>query len=142
MIETDECERYGVEKIIVARENEKVYPLCPQQMAGDFFRLISVLTLALGIITNTKEESIDLEVMDKNDFYVLMYGECIEDAIKAFSFDSMSILQKLSKISSYGLTINWEKVWSSYPFNRINISQVLKENKNRMCIINELYSED
>lgn len=132
LLQTDKCQEFGVEKIICVRENEKVQWIKPQEIAGDFFRLISVLNLAFGIITNEsteKERSIDLEVMDRNDFYVLMYGKNIRDAIEAFSFDSMSVLQKISKMFSSGDLINWENVWSSYPFNRINISPVLNAKK-------------
>lgn len=132
LLETDECQMIGVERIIAFRENEKVYWIRPQEIAGDFFRLISVLTLAFGIITNSpieEERAIKLETMDKNDFYVLMFEENIRDAIDAFSFDSMMVLHKLSKISSCGKWINWENVWSSYPFNRINILPVLNAKK-------------
>ena len=131
MIETDECRAFGAEKIIGVRKDGKVHWIRPQEIAGDFFRLIGVLTLAFGMITNEEEEDapIVLETMDKNDFYVLMYGRNIKDGIEAFSFDSMSVLQKLNKISSGGKWINWENVWSAYPFNRIDISPVLNAKK-------------
>lgn len=35
----------------------------------------------------------------------------------------------VGKLSSSGDKINWEKVWESYPFNRIDISPVLNEKK-------------
>ena len=70
-----------------------------------------------------------METIDRNDLYVLMFEENIRDAIKAFSFDSMMVLHKLSKMPSCGKWIKWENVWSSYPFNRINISPVLNAKK-------------
>ena len=132
LLEVDGCSEVGIDRIVGIKENESVYLVQPQQIAGDFFRLISVLTLALGIITNhptEKEKSIVLDMEDRNDFNVLIYKKEIEDAIKAFSFDSMSVLQKLSKTSSNGCWINWENVWNSYPFNKINSSPVLKKRK-------------
>ncbi|MDE6700728.1 MAG: hypothetical protein K2K10_06920 [Acetatifactor sp.] len=132
LLETNKCQMFGVERIICVRENEKVSWIKPQEIAGDLFRLISVLMLAFGIITNAsteKEKSINLEIIDKNDFYVLMFEKNIRGAIEAFSFDSMLVLNKLSKMSSCGEWINWENVWSSYPFNRINISPVLNAKK-------------
>ena len=127
LIEVDDSNESGVEKIVSIKQNGKVYAINPHELAGDFFRLICVLTIAFGKITNVKKEkerSIGLEDMDRNDFYVLMYQENIDDAIRAFSFDSMIVLQKIRKLRSCGRWINWKNVWNTYPFNRIDISQV------------------
>lgn len=127
LIAVDERNKSGVEKIVSIKQNDKVYVINPHELAGDFFRLICVLTIAFGKITNVKNEkerSIGLEDMDRNDFYVLMYQKNIDDAIKAFSFDSMIVLQKIRKLGSCGRWINWENVWNTDPFNRIDISQV------------------
>lgn len=131
-LETKEYKEYGVDKIICVLKDNNAYFIHSKELAGDFFRLLCVLTLAFGIVTNDpseKEKSIDLGVLDRNDFYVLMFEECIEDAIKAISFDSMMVLNKLSKISSCGRWINWDNVWNSYPLNRINILPVMNAKK-------------
>ncbi|EOS21337.1 hypothetical protein C806_04500 [Lachnospiraceae bacterium 3-1] len=75
-------------------------------------------------VKKEEENSIGLEDIDKKDFYVLMYQKNIDDAINAFSFESMIVLKKIRKLGSRGRCINWENVWNTYPFNRINISQV------------------
>ena len=75
-------------------------------------------------VKKEKERSIGLEDIDRNDFYVLMYQENIDDVIRAFSFDSMIVLQKIRKLGSCGRWINWKNVWNTYPFNRIDISKV------------------
>lgn len=127
LIEVDERNGFGVEKMVSIKQKVKAYAINPYEIAGDFFRLICVLTIAFGKITNVKNEkerSIGLEDMDRNDFYVLMYQKSIDDAIRAFSFDSMIVLQKIRKLGSYGRWINWKNVWNTYPFNRIDISQV------------------
>lgn len=120
--------QYGVDKICgVKGEDGGIEYVYPAELAGDCFRLVCVLTIALGLISNSPVktiESIQLDTMDRNDFYVLMYGEQIVDAIKAISFDSMITLQKMSKIKSKGRLINWENVWKMYPFNMVNISPV------------------
>ena len=127
--------QYGVDKICgVKNEDGKILYINPYELAGDCFRLICVLTIALGLITNSSiesEETIELDFRDKNDFFVLMYGECIEDAIKAFSFDSMITLKKMSKMKSEGCLINWENVWKTYPFNKIDISPVFNAKAER-----------
>lgn len=131
--------QYGVDKICgVKSEDGKILYINPDELAGDCFRLVCVLTVALGLITNSSVKSINsivLDVMDRNDFFVLMYEECIVDAIKAFSFDSMITLQKMSKMKSDGRLINWENVWKTYPFNIIDISPVLnaKAERDRYC---------
>lgn len=56
LLKDDECRVFGVDRIIGFEKNEKVYYIQPQEIAGDFFRLICVLTLALGIITNNPRE--------------------------------------------------------------------------------------
>lgn len=127
LIEVDDSNESGVEKIVSIKQNGKVYAINPHELAGDFFRLICVLTIAFGKITNVKKEkerSIGLEDIDRNDFYVLMYQENIDDVIRAFSFDSMIVLQKIRKLGSCGRWINWKNVWNTYPFNRIDISKV------------------
>ncbi len=127
--EATECQEFGVEKIICVSKNEKIYLISPQELAGDFFRLICVLTLAFGYIANqpTEEErSINLNTTEGQEFYVLMFEENIQNAINVFSFDSMLVLHKLSKLSSCGKWINWENVWNSYPLNRINIIHYLE----------------
>lgn len=101
LIEVDDSNESGVEKIVSIKQNGKVYAINPHELAGDFFRLICVLTIAFGKITNVKKEkerSIGLEDIDRNDFYVLMYQENIDDVIRAFSFDSMIVLQKIRKL--------------------------------------------
>lgn len=131
--------QYGVDKICgVKSEDGKILYINPDELAGDCFRLVCVLTVALGLITNSSVKSINsivLDVMDRNDFFVLMYEECIADAIKAFSFDSMITLQKMSKMKSDGRLINWENVWKTYPFNIIDISPVFnaKVERDRYC---------
>lgn len=131
--------QYGVDKICgVKSEDGKILYINPGELAGDCFRLVCVLTVALGLITNSSVKSINsivLDVMDRNDFFVLMYEECIADAIKAFSFDSMITLQKMSKMKSDGRLINWENVWKTYPFNIIDISPVFnaKAERDRYC---------
>ena len=127
LIEVDESNEFGVEKKVSIKQNDKLYMMNPHELAGDFFRLICVLTIAFGIITNVKKEeenSIGLEDIDRKDFYVLMYQKNIDDAINAFSFESMIVLKIIRKLGSRGRCINWENVWNTYPFNRINISQV------------------
>ena len=123
--------QYGVDKICgVKGEDGKIGYINPYEFAGDCFRLVCVLTIALGLISNSRGKainSIQLETMDRNDFYVLMYEERIENAIEAISFDSMITLQKMSKIKSGGHLINWENVWKMYPFNMVNISPVFSE---------------
>ena len=120
--------QYGVVKIcgVKGEDGEKRY-INPYELAGDCFRLVCVLTIALGLISNSRVKtinSIQLDTMDRNDFYVLMYEEQIGDAINAISFDSMITLQKMSKMKSEGRLINWENVWKMYPFNMVNISPV------------------
>lgn len=120
--------QYGVDKICgVKGEDGKIVCIYPDELAGDCFRLVCVLTIALGLISNSPVKtinSIQLHTMDRNDFYVLMYGEQIGGAINAISFDSMITLQKMSKMKSEGCLINWENVWKMYPFNMVNISSV------------------
>lgn len=131
--------RYGVDKICgVKGEDGKIYYIDPRELAGDGFRLICVLTVALGLITNSPVKSINsivLDVMDRNDFFVLMYEECIGDMINAFSFESMITLGKMSKMKSSGCLINWENVWKTYPFNIIDISPVFiaRAERDRYC---------
>lgn len=130
--------QYGVDKICgVKGEDGKKFYIVPEELAGDCFRLVYVLTIALGLITNSSvnNNSISLNTMDRNDFFVLMYEECIEDAIKGFSFESMITLQKISKMKSKGRLINWENVRKTYPFNIVNISPVFnaKVETDRYC---------
>ncbi len=99
----------------------------PCELAGDCFRLVCVITIALGIITNSPERtdrSNRLDRMDINDFYILMYEE-VGDAIKALSLDCMITLKKMRIIKSTGDLINWENFWGMYPFSLIDISPVL-----------------
>lgn len=119
--------QYGVDKICGVKEDGKIMYISPDELAGDCFRLVCVLTIALGLISNSRDKtinSIQLYAMDRTDFYVLMYEEQIGDAINAISFDSMITLQKMNKMKSEGRLINWENVWKMYPFNRVNISPV------------------
>ena len=119
---------YGVEKICgVKNKNGKILYIKPQWLAGDFFRLICVLTIALGFISNSAErdkKSIVLDIRDKKDFYLLMYGENIVDFIVALSYESMITLGKIGKMDSKGVLIDWEKVWETYPFNIIDINPI------------------
>ena len=67
LIEVDESNEFGVEKKVSIKQNDKLYMMNPHELAGDFFRLICVLTIAFGIITNVKKEeenSIGLEDID------------------------------------------------------------------------------
>ena len=119
--------QYGVDKICGVKEDEKILYINPDELAGDCFRLICVLTIALGLISNSRVKtinSIQLGAMDRKDFYVLMYEEQIGDAINSISFDSMITLQKMNKMKSEGRLINWENVWKMYPFNMVNIFPV------------------
>ena len=59
-----------------------------------------------------------------------MYEECNGVEIKAFSFDCMITLQKMSKMKSNGRLINWENVWRTYPFNIIDLTSVFEEKEN------------
>lgn len=123
----DKSIEIGVKQAITISQNGKTFYIFPQQLAGDFFRLISVLTIAFGIIANhpsKKESSIQLSNQDKRDFCLLMYEERIDDVIDAFSLESIMILKKLYKMSSKGSLISWENVWNTSPLNRIDISPV------------------
>lgn len=124
--------KYGVDKICgVKAEDGRILYINPYELAGDCFRLVCVLTIALGLISNIGVKpikTIKLDTMDKNDFYVLMHEEQIGDAIKAISFESMITLQKMSKMKSEGRLINWKNVWKMYPFNMVNISPVFNAN--------------
>ena len=124
---------YGAEKKCIHKRDEKW--LCnPLELAGDFFRLICVLTIAMGIVSNAYDErgktGIRLDEMDRFDFNVLMHGVIVHDAIKAIPFESMIILQKLNKIGSRGKLINWEKVWDCYPMNEIQSTSLSKIYRN------------
>lgn len=130
--EPNERDKIGVKKVITARKESKRILVPPQQMAGDFFRLLCVLTLGLGIITNSPSEeegSIPLNPQDRRDFYVLMYEREIDYIIDAFSLESIIVLPKLSAMGSDGCLIIWENVWKSYPLNRIDISPVFEIKK-------------
>lgn len=128
LFEEGALKQYGVDKICgVQNDDGKILYVNPSELAGDCFRLVCVLTIAFGLLPNSpnrEEKSIKLDVQDKNDFFVLMYEECIGNAIKAISFDSMIVLQKMGKMESVGRLINWKKVWECYPFNIIDISPV------------------
>jgi serine/threonine protein kinase len=117
----DQGETIGLNSVLEIEESGNHYIVDPKMLAGDMFRLLGVLTIALGIVTNQSHDSeITLETMDKNDFYILMHEEAIRDGIKAFSFDTMSTLEKVYKLQSGGHLIKWENVWNSYPLNLIN----------------------
>lgn len=134
LFEEEKLCQYGVEKICgVKGEEGKILYINPSELAGDCFRLVCVLTIALGLITNSLEKStnsISLDATDRKDFFVLMYEECNGVEIKAFSFDCMITLQKMSKMKSNGRLINWENVWRTYPFNIIDLTSVFEEKEN------------
>ena len=115
-------------KVIGVQRDGKINAVSTDQLAGDLFRLICVLTLALGIISNDPAEQAASIPLDENDIrdLLLMYDEHIDDPITAFSPDSIAVLQKLRKFSSNRRWIHWENVWKSYPFYRIDISPVLE----------------
>lgn len=132
---------YGVEHRCVIKNNDSELYVHPHALAGDFFRLVCVLNLAFGIISNGshyKKGCNTLNARDINDFYTLMFGDIGSNIIDGLSLESMITLRNITRLNvpGNGLLINWKKVWDTYPLNLIDISPVFREKD--MFIVNDV----
>lgn len=132
IVDDNKYSDYAVEERCVIKKDGNEIFVHPHALAGDFFRLVCVLNLAFGIISNGSHYAKgcnSLNSRDINDFYTLMFGEIGNNIINGLSLECLITLRNIPHMDNpgNGTLINWKKVWDTYPLNLIDISPVFRE---------------